>query len=96
MANAKRDQNHVPVALGLNYQTMLPSELVIDPITGYVLIEIQPWPDYTEIPPIGNARRDQNHVHAGLALVNDGLGTTLQNLPMNKQTGLLQIDYISI
>jgi len=87
MEPAQRDPNHVPVALGYNYIAKKPSEALVDPVLGYVLMEIQPFDDYVSIPPVGNAERDENHVHAGLVELNDGSGT-LQNLSANKVTGL--------
>lgn len=92
---AQRDPNHVPVALAFDYNEGVTSEFEVDPITGYLLVEFQPWPLLSYIPPRGNAERDANHVHAGL-IVNESSRNQLQNLPANHATGLLDIEYTLI
>jgi len=69
--DAKRDQNHVPVLLGYDYVNDSTDMARVDPVTGYVLIEIQPRPDYVGVNPTEPLKRDQNHVTIMGAITDD-------------------------
>jgi hypothetical protein len=97
MAQANRDQNHVTVALGASIvnETTLP--FLVDPVSNRLLITIYPCPDeilvtgeYTD-----RAKRDQNHVPAGLAVTDDG-NTDVKSLitPSDPTTQYLYCDVL--
>lgn len=95
MAEAKRDQNHVPVLLGYDEQQNTTVMAHCDSLTNYVLIEIQPRPDYVGVNLTEPAKRDQNHVPVMLA-VTDDINEDVVMIPAHPVSKLPMIDYIEI
>ena len=95
MAEAKRDQNHVPVLLGYDDRISTTVMAHCDPITNYILIEIQPREDYTGVSVTEPAKRDQNHVPVMLSVTNDSNQNVVM-VPAHPISKLPMIDFIEI
>ena len=65
MAEGKRDQNSVVVAMVKNQATGLPSPILVDNVTGYVLVVEA---STSHVPPVTLAGKpDANNVYTSLA-----------------------------
>lgn len=87
---AKRDQNHITVALGYDAENDVTLPLRVDPVTDELLIEIQPRPTYVPTATPSIAERDENHVTTTLAVTDDA-NLTEQIPAVNKVSGLLWV-----
>lgn len=69
MSEAKRDGNKVTVAMGVSsVDGITPVPLRVDPVTGYLLIEVIPDTDIISFPVSSPAKRDGNRVPASLGI----------------------------
>ena len=74
MSEAQRDQNHIPVAMGVSSADgVTPLPLLVDPVTGRLLITI--YSTTSEALVTGEysnrAKRDANHVPMTLGVTDD-------------------------
>ena len=61
MAQALRDQNHVPVGIGVsNTDSVTPVMLRVDPVTGYLIVDNTS--QSLAVTSAETDKRDQNHV----------------------------------
>lgn len=80
MAEAKRDEQTKVVVLGYDAVSGLPIEVAVDPITGYLLAELEAVSEDTPPVPPTALRRDQN--------------TMMTWGGLNESTGLVEPIYI--
>ena len=72
MAVAKRDGNHVPVLIGTSsVDGITPVMARVNPITGYLLIQVVANTGAVAVTPVTRAKHDENHVTTALAETND-------------------------
>ena len=90
--NSKRDENRVTTALGITDDANVEiRKLLVDPITGRLLITITPTSDTT---PVQNkAGRDENRIVSGQAVTDDA-NADVKALLIDNLTGFLFIDKI--
>lgn len=74
MSQAQRDQNHIPIAMGVSSADgVTPLPFLVDPVTGRLLITI--YPVTTEALVTGEytnkAKRDANHVPMIMGVTDD-------------------------
>lgn len=82
MADAKRDQNHITVAMGISStDSITPIMFAVDPVTNYLLLNVAS--DLLTVTPATSDKRDQNFVPTiyGVSSVD---GTTL--IPIRTDT----------
>ena len=92
MANAKRDENRIATALGVNDDADADVQpLLVDPTTGRLLVTISMTTDTT---PVQNkAGRDENRIVSGQAVTDDA-STDVKALLIDNLTGFLFVDKI--
>lgn len=90
-AQAKRDQNKVPTLLAVdtNGDTQ---PMRVDPSTSRLLIEIVAVTDST--PSTLAVKRDENRVHVGCAVTDDG-SATVTPLIVDNRNGYLFVDLVT-
>lgn len=72
MAVARRDDNHVPVILGVSsVDGITPIMARINPITGALLIQIVATSAGPAVTQVTRALHDENHVTTALGITND-------------------------
>lgn len=91
----KRDQNHISPLLGYDYTNNSTEMARVEPVTGYVLIEIQPRPDYVGVGLDEPAERDQNHVTVMMGVTDDA-NEDVSMIPAHPVGKLPMIDYVEI
>lgn len=92
MANARRDQNRIAIAMGVSdTDGVTPLPILVDPVTGYVLVTMAE--SVTTTPPTGvtTARRDANYVPTSL-----GVSSSSDTAPQAFRThnGYLLVSFI--
>lgn len=96
MAQAPRDGNFVPVALGMSSSdssTTLP--FTVDSLTSRLLIDITATTSVVGTLPSAPADRDQNFVAVGMGVSADD-GVTPIPLLMDSRNGLIYCDVITV
>jgi len=93
--NAKRDENQVPVLLGLNNSDSVSTEeFRVDPVTDRLLIDVTLIADHAAPTLPATLPRDDNHVAVRGGVTDDG---SLSPSPfiIDTATGLLFVDLVS-
>lgn len=92
MAVAQRDANFVTVGMGVSsVDGVTPLPILVDVVTGRLLVEIAIVTDVVGTLPSAPAARDANHVTVGLA--SDGSGNPLP-LMIDHRNNFLYLDVL--
>ena len=91
MANASRDENRKPVGLAWDATNSTPASLLVDPVTGRLLIAIVSTVGSSPTAQSQPGARDANRTPVSLA-TNDNAGAAVVPLHIDSASGFLAID----
>lgn len=92
MATAKHDDNTITSGMAWDATNSVPKNLLVDPITGRLLIDVTLVADYVEVTHT-LAGHDENHITSANATTDDASATAVPLLVDNSNNNLL-IDLI--
>lgn len=93
MAQAKRDENRVPVLLGVSsVDGVTPVPIRVDPLTGRVLANILAIDEFASTNP--EIKRDENRIQVGTAVTDDSNQTVKPLLSDPNNVGRLLADVV--